>query len=463
MTDIALSKRDLLLLAFLFLLESSIAVILKALQMKGDRSFDVFISTRPGLVFLCAAIAFFIVAGGIVNLYFANRRSRSRYFRLMVAMNLVMVLLILVTGEIVVRAGSRKYLDGEAFGKIVLVPKNWGMTRDHYRELIEKASGDLSYLVYHDRMGWSVGLSRRSANGLYRSNSIGARTPDEGVAFSLAEKKTHIALIGDSYTFGEEVQYKDTWGFHLGQLLGEKVQILNFGVPGYGVDQTYLRYQKDSKKWKPKVAIFGVFHHDLQRTMTVYPFLAHPHWDIPFSKPRFILSNGTVELLNTPPLPPEAIFSHQSIVELPLLKLDYGYKESIWQQRFYHASYLFRLFVSMFLSPGAEAPDFTDEALVSINSEIMKAFVRDAEREGTVPIAVYFPAAGELEGLHLHEAKRVLHDAGIRYADPTSCLLEVNSADRYMPGGHYAPAGNAAVAKCLLPFVQEVLREATVS
>lgn len=38
------------------------------------------------------------------------------------------------------------------------------------------------------------------------------------------------------------------------QLLGEEVQVLNFGVSGYGVDQAYqLRYEKDAKRWKPKV------------------------------------------------------------------------------------------------------------------------------------------------------------------------------------------------------------------
>jgi hypothetical protein len=463
-SDTALSKRDLLLLICLFLLEATSVFILKALDVKGERPFDVFISTKPGLAFLCAAIVFLIAGAGIINLYLVNRHSPSRYFRLIVAMNLVTVLLILVTGEIVVRAGSRIHLDGEAFGKVALVPKNWETTRTHYRNVLEKADGDLTYLVYDDRMGWSVGSNRRSANGLYRSSPTGIRVPQEGVAFTMAEGKATVALVGDSFTFGEEVRYEESWGYHLDQLLGEEVQVLNFGVPGFGVDQAYLRYEKDASRWKPKVAIFGLFSNDFLRTMTVYPFIANPRWEMPFSKPRFRVSDGKSEILNVPPLRPEVIFSHESIFELPFLTLDRGYKESNWQTSVYHSSYLFQLFVSVLPRWSAVTPDFSEEAFVSINASILKSFVQTAAQEGTIPVAVYFPGRMELRRSSEPPTvvKRILHDIGMGYVNPSPCLLKVNPADRFMPGGHYTPAGNAAVAKCLGPVIQEALRQAAV-
>jgi hypothetical protein len=469
-SDPVLSKRDLLLLAFLCLLETSIVVILKALHVKGDRSFDVFISAKPGLVFLCAAIVFLIAGVGIINLYLANRQAPSRYFRLIVAMNLVTVLLILVTGEIAVRAGSRIYLDGEAFGNVALVPKNWETTKARYSALIDKSSGDLSYLVYDDQMGWSVGPNRRSANGLYRSSPEGIRVPLEGGgAVSVAEGKTIVALVGDSFTFGEEVRYEETWGYYLDRLLGGEVQVLNFGVPGYGVDQAYLRYEKDARRWKPKSVIFGLFSHDFRRTMTIYPFLAHPTWDLPFSKPRFILSDGVLERLNDPPLPPEAIFfPHNSIFDLPFLELDQGYyKDSAWQHSFYHASYLFRLFVSVFPRWSAVTPDFSEDAIVSINALILKSFVRSAAQEQTIPLLVFFPSRAELRQQSSDPAVgiRALQEASIEYIDATSCIREMKPADQsdqFMPGGHLTPKANEGMAKCLLPFVHQALRQASV-
>jgi len=460
--DTTLSQRDRLLFVLLFLLEVSIVAILKILHMKGEMAIGIFALSIPGFVFLAASLVVLVTGAVLIHLYRAHRRSPSRYFRLIVAMNLITVFLMMVAGEILVRAASRPYLNGEAIGTVLLKPKNWDMTREHYRELIGKASGDLSYLVYDDQVGWSVGSNRRSANGLYRSSPKGVRGPHEGVVFPVNEGRSTVVLIGDSYTFGEEVTYEESWGYQLSRLLSEEAQVVNLGVPGYGVDQAYLRYKKDAGRWKPKVTIFGLFAHDLSRTLTVYTFLAHPHWGLPFSKPRFILSNGRLQRLNEPTLRPEAIFSHPSISELQFLELDRGYEESTWQQSFYHASYLFRLFVSWYPSWSASIPAFLDEELVSINSSILKAFVRDTEREGTIPVVVFFPGRGELEKMSSN-AEMVLYDAGIEYVDTTPCLQEVDPDDRFMPGGHYSPAGNAAVAKCLLPVVQEKLRKATVS
>ena len=105
----------------------------------------------------------------------------------------------------------------------------------------------------------------------------------------------------------------------------------------------------------------------------------------------------------------------------------------------------------------------SDEALVSLNASILKAFVRSATGAGIIPIVVYFPH-GELKenasrtrGLQpTHE--RVLQEAGIDYTDLTTCLLHLDVADRLAPsGGHYSPQANARVATCLRNVVQEAI------
>ena len=93
-------------------------------------------------------------------------------------MNLVTVVLILATGEIAIRAVSRSSVEGETVGRVVLKPKSWEAVSQHYRQLLDQAHGDLSYLVYDDLMGWTVGPNGRSANGLYRSSSEGIRASD---------------------------------------------------------------------------------------------------------------------------------------------------------------------------------------------------------------------------------------------------------------------------------------------
>jgi hypothetical protein len=461
--DMPRQQDDLLLLASLFLFELSIAVIPMALYMKGDRSFAVFLPSKPGLV-LCLALGTIVITGAaIINQYLLNKRLLSRHFSLIVAMNLVTVIVMLVTAEIAIRAASHRSVEGETVGGVVLSPKTWQTVAQHYRQLIDQRGGDLAYLVYDDVMGWTTGPNRRSANGLYRSSSEGIRAPEEGMSFPLSTGKTRIALVGDSFTFGEDVRYEETWGYFLEKELGSKFQVLNFGVSGYGVDQMFLKYEKDIRRWKPEVVIFGFISHDTVRSMLVYPFLTFPEWDMPFAKPRFIVRDGELTNINAHPAAPQAIFSVGSILELAAIEYDKGYKQSDWVENVYHQSYLWRRFVSSFPRWSIERADVTDVALVDVNASILKKFVRSATQAGVIPVVVFFPNKEELERASVSPlTKKVLQQSGIAYTDLTSCLLPLNAADRFVPEHrHYSPQGNALVANCLDKVVNEALGQAT--
>jgi len=461
----ALSKHDLFFLASLFLLESSITVMAMAMYMQGERPFVAFLSSRPGMAFLCALAAFFIAGWGIVYRYLAHNRSPSRHFRFIVMMNLVTVLLIVITSELIVRVGSRSEGDREMFGKVTLKPRNWERTQLHYSQFFEKSRADLSLLVYDDRLGWTVGRNRYHADKMEKpfwSSSDGLRAPHEGVAFPKIEGKTEIALVGDSFTFGDEVTYEETWGYQLQQMLGEDIQVLNFGVPGYGIDQAYLRYEKDVRWRSPAVVILGFITDDLSRTMWVYPFLSSS-WKIPFSAPRFVLRDEELTNINMHPLPPEAIFSKGSISELPFLEYDRGYRPSDWQKRWYHVSYLVRLVTSLFPNWLATIPDTSDATRLSVNAAILKTLMQSAKQAGSIPHVIFFPGRRDLTEPTAYPSlvKHVLEQAGVAYIDPTPCLLEVNPADRFLEG-HYSPQGNAAVAKCVYKAVKESLAQLSV-
>ena len=458
-------KNDLFLLCSLFLWEFSIAVILMATYMKGERLFVSFISSKPGIVFLLAVVAFLITGTIITGQYLADKRSPSRQFRLLVTMNLVTVLLMLATGEIATRILSRSSIEGDTLGGVVLRPKSWETLTRHYRELIDRAGGDLSYLVYDDLMGWTVGANRRSANGLYRSSFEGIRAFEEGVSFAKLRGKARIALAGDSFTFGEDVKFEDTWGYFLEKELNSNVPILNFGVSGYGLDQIFLRYDKDIRTWKPKVVIFGFISHDVERTMFVYPFLSFPEWNMPFAKSRFILHEGELKNINVPTFTPQAIFSRGAITELASVEYHKGYKRSDWEKGLYDVSYLSRAFMTWFPRWEPVAPDVSNEALVSVNAAIVKAFTRLAMEDGSIPLVVYFPNKEELEKASSPRTigKRVLERAEIAYIDLTSCLLKLDADDRFGPlSRHYSSRGNAAVAECLVNDVRQALAKTSV-
>jgi hypothetical protein len=456
---LARQKSDLLLLASLFLLEFSIAFMAMALHMKGERPFAVFLSSKPGMVFLMMMSAVLIAGSVVIYQYVANRQSRSSHFRLVVAMNFVTLVLILITGEIVTRILSRSSIEGETLGNRVLLPKSWHALTLYNQKILRKASASPTFYVYDNALGWTIGPDRKSADGLYYSSAEGLRAPHEGISFAKTTKKTRIALVGDSYTFGEDVLYADTWGRLLEKALGPEFEVLNFGVPGYGLDQAYLRYEKDVREWKPNVVILSFIPHDTERSMIVYPALNYPTWEVPFSKPRLILRDGELKKLNTPTVTPEAIFSKEAVFDLPFLEYDRGFRKHEWEEKLFHLSCLTRAFITWFPSWEPVRPDVSDEALTSVNAWILRAFVGSVERMGSAPLVVYHPkrALDPISDRSL--SRRVLREAGVRYTEPTSCLLELPSADWFIPQGHYTPQGNAAVAKCLVNIVRQVLTQ----
>jgi hypothetical protein len=456
-SNTSLSKRDLLALGSLFLLEASIVVILQALHIKGETSFDVFLLRLSGIVFLCASGVFLVSGAVFVRRYLEHRRSPSRSFHLIVAMNVITVVLTWVTAEIAVRVVVRSYYGYEAIGTLVLKPKSWDAIKGHYQKLIRKQRGDLSYQVYDPLLGWTIGPSRLSADGLYWSSPEGIRAPDGNTSFARNAELVDIALLGDSFTFGEEVPYEESYGYHLEQMLGSPFRVLDFGVPGYGLAQMFLRYERDVRPWKPKISIFGFISGDLRRTLWVYPFLGNFRWGNPYSNPRFILTEGELTTINTPLLTSDAIFTRESIAELPFIEYQKEYHPSEWERHFYHASYLVRLLLSWYSSWPDDRDEISQDALLSINAALLQAFVKSATQDGSIPLVVYLPTEDELRApSRVPSAKSVLEQAGIPYVDPTSCLLEVNPSDRFMHhNGHYASQGNAAIAKCLLPVIHQ--------
>jgi hypothetical protein len=215
--------------------------------------------------------------------------------------------------------------------------------------------------------------------------------------------------------------------------------------------------------WNPQIVILGFISHDLIRTMTVYPFLAFPDWDIPFSKPRLILRDGDLKILNVPPLAPESIVSRGSVFELPYLEYDMGFKEDDWKKSLTRFSYIARLFVSRFPRWSTENPEVADEALVSVNASILKVFVRSVAQTGAIPIVVYFPSGKEVKADRQSSpasiSKQVLKEASVAYTDLMPCLMELDPTDLLAPSDnkHYSSQGNAAVAKCLRDVVDERL------
>jgi hypothetical protein len=239
------------------------------------------------------------------------------------------------------------------------------------------------------------------------------------------------------------------------------VQVLNFGVDGYGVDQAYLRYARDVRPYRPDVVVLGLITHDLFRSMAVYSFVSFPGWPFPFAKPRFVLDGDRLALLNVPLPSPQVILAARSIEALPFIEYDRGYRAEDWASHPLDRSHLFRFLASAYRGMAGPDQKRSDERVVALNREIVRAFIRDVRDDRAFPVVVYFPSrldfrmrarAPAWQSL----AQTMLRQSDIPHTDLTGCLADVEPAARFGPG-HYAAGGNAAVARCLVDDIARLL------
>lgn len=108
---------------------------------------------------------------------------------------------------------------------------------------------------------------------------------------------TCFSVYGDSYAFDAEVDNNDAWPNKLSEKLGCKV--LNFGIPGFGLDQAYLRF-KEYNPYNTDV-IFTFVEGDYRRASTrMYSLQSGEGLNIHLTKPFYYLSNKKLTLSKLP-------------------------------------------------------------------------------------------------------------------------------------------------------------------
>ncbi len=90
-----------------------------------------------------------------------------------------------------------------------------------------------------------------------------------------------IAVLGDSMTAGEEVpqesRYHELWEQALPKRLGKKVDVLNFGVRGFGTWESLQMFHLKVRKFKPDVTVLAFYWgNDVENNLTAL-LESHPN------------------------------------------------------------------------------------------------------------------------------------------------------------------------------------------
>jgi uncharacterized protein with PQ loop repeat len=436
----------------LFGIETGWLAIVLASQTWLVKAF-VFQSKRWEVIFWSGVIILligflFVVIGWI-------KKKNFRYDVILPALlNVIVVFSCWGVAEIAIRIISQDDPLGKRVGAITLRPYNWQSFSKFNLGLYNKSLQVDSFYVGHPQLGWAVGDSRKSDDGLYASSKLGLRSKVQGEDLFNTKYKTRIALFGDSFMFSEEVAYEASLHKHMQSHLGNDYQVLSFGVPGYGIDQAVLRYELEGEKWKPDIVVLAFVRDDFNRTLNIYTGFKTT-WGIPFSKPRYLKENNDFVIKNIPNMSPVEIYNRDNVFSLPFIQHDVTFSAYDWEAKFLDGSLLFRYLASIY-PPWVERSSTTnEESLIETGVYLTKKFANTAMQRQAKYLLVYIPGKSDFyETVPTYKAKILdaIDQGGVEVYDATACLTDELTLDElYVVGGvHYSNEGNFVLANCLL-------------
>ncbi len=261
---------------------------------------------------------------------------------------------------------------------------------EYYESLSKYLNQKTKYYLYDSFLGWKI--KPNGENHYYKTDENGNRSVDL-VPWGGTKSDIRIATFGGTLTHSSFVANGFTWQDSLSNII-PKIEILNFGVHRYGIDQSLLRFKNEVESIDADIAILGFIPDEIG--MTVNSFL--PFFDrfteIPLGKPRFMLEDNKL-LLQENLI--SKLSGYNDVLERPrtminrLGKNDFHYQQNnhyglnvFPSIRFYRALNREPLYdYNRELNPDSEA--FT------ITTRIIDDFYETAVKNDIYPILVLFP------------------------------------------------------------------------
>lgn len=277
-----------------------------------------------------------------------------------------------------------------------------------------------------------------------------------------------VAAFGDSFVYGNEVADADAWCAVL-ESSSRGIEVLNYGVGGYGLDQALLRFTHEGMELHPEVVLIGFAPDDMRRVVNVYRrFISTAEW--PLAKPRFVLRDGVLTLVPNP-LPHRK--DYRRLLQHPdevreLGAFDQWYSSLVYEHPLYDAFATVRVGHAVWEKVSHRLVNdlrlfnngvFNDRSSAFVlQVELLRSFSDSVRARHALPVIVLFPEYGSVESLRnggppvyapLRDAliKRgvVVWDAGAAFRDDKDSVPQL-----FAPGGHYSPLGNRRLAEWLL-------------
>lgn len=220
-----------------------------------------------------------------------------------------------------------------------------------------------SFDSFDTSRGWRTRANIRNKkvfdDKILNTNAYGFRGARE-IPLEKDSAKTRILLLGDSFTFGENVGDDEAYAEVMQRAL-PNAEVINAGVHGYAHDQMLVML-REQLRFHPDIVMLGYLSADLPRNLLAFR---------DYAKPSYTLDGGKLELHGIPVPPPEAT-----------LRLDWARPRILDLL----AAIRYRM----------EKPAAQQERAETLSAAILKEMARVADSAHAVPVFVYLPESKEL-------------------------------------------------------------------
>lgn len=315
----------------------------------------------------------------------------------------------------------------------------WKWARARLSSRSARESGP-TLLTFDPDLGWRP-TPGYDQDGV-RINAQGLRA-DREFAPGPRPGRQRLALLGDSFTFGDHVANHQTYAWFLEREELSGWDVLDFAVNGYGTDQALLAYELFGGDMAADVVVMGFYVGDYERNVERFKI---------YAKPVFELGPDGLRLTHHPVMPPEQLYE--------------AYASGRRRVGEVHRPYLWLSVAKALERLRARWPSESDPEW-KVLAALMRRFRDHVRAQGANPVWLVLPDRDVMTGSRsqtttLEEmCEREAHALGLP-------VLRVDAAFRahaqahpevplYRPrelGGHFSEAGHRRVAELLADFLR---------
>ncbi|MFT5154594.1 MAG: hypothetical protein ACI841_004602, partial [Planctomycetota bacterium] len=329
-------------------------------------------------------------------------------------------------------------------------------------------------IVLDPQLGWTIGPN--CSDPWYRSNAQAIRAdPKRVFDHSLPSDRVRIMTVGDSFTYSDDGPLEATWQTQL-ERLDAGLEVVNMGVPGYGTDQSLLRWERDGRPFASHIVALGIWPENLCRNLNQNRYYLTLSPDYGF-KPRFIFDEENFQLIEPPEWTVESLCA---TLKNPLDATSLSHEAWLLAHEPGYASWmnsrLLRMGVSLWnykhrRDLRQQIYDGHNPEALAVTLAIAHRFRTGVRDVGSIPLVILFPMKDLLERYGEHGSLPITKEliaAGHDVLDLAPVFRERvlhDEAESLFQGGqasgHLTEVGNAIVAEAIRNHVQQVMSKNT--